>query len=75
MAKTAKPAKIAKNSQKRLKMAEKDPKSWKPQISMTANLNDPESQQPRISTIPKLDNPESRQPQILSTLKLDSPES
>jgi len=43
MAKTAKMAKIAKNSQKRLKTAEKDPKSCTPQFSTTANLDDPKS--------------------------------
>ena len=48
-----------KNGQKWLKTAEKDPKSCKPQISMTPNLNNPKSQRPQISTTPNLDDPES----------------
>ena len=76
MAKMSKTAKIAKNSQKRLKTVKNSgPKSRWPRISTTMNLDDPESRWPQISTTPNLDDPESWWPQISTTSNLDDPES
>ena len=61
-----------KNSQKWIKTAEKDPESWKPQISTTPNLNDPESQQSWISTTLNLVDPNSTQ--NLTAPNLENPE-
>ena len=72
---------MAKNGQKWLKRTPNlvnpgsHPKSQRPRISMTPNLDDPESRQPRILRTPNLNDPKSRWPQISTTPNLDNPKS